>query len=153
MMSLLPVASWWTHAAFLPQGLPGVAGAPGLPGPRGIPGPAGAAGATGARGLVVSGHDWCFYHPKIWALSSLHPHLDFLLSFYHPYFFLSIFSLYFFYKFMHMYVYSLIHRYTLPAILEHFPKVSEAHSYISLVFSRLFLCSHLNMNWAYFLKT
>lgn len=42
-------------AAFLPQGLPGVAGAPGLPGPRGIPGPVGAAGATGARGLVVSG--------------------------------------------------------------------------------------------------
>ena len=44
------------HAAFLSQGLPGVAGAPGLPGPRGIPGPVGAAGATGARGLIVSGH-------------------------------------------------------------------------------------------------
>ena len=65
-------------AAFLPQGLPGVAGAPGLPGPRGIPGPVGAAGATGARGLVVSGCGWRSPHSAVPSLPSVHPRLDFL---------------------------------------------------------------------------
>ena len=65
--------------AFLPQGLPGVAGAPGLPGPRGIPGPVGAAGATGARGLVVSGRGWFSPHSEMPSLPSFHPRLDFHL--------------------------------------------------------------------------
>lgn len=73
---------------FPSQGLPGVAGAPGLPGPRGLPGPVGAAGATGARGLVVSrGSQLELSSSELPALLSLYHCLDFLLWFYHSYFF------------------------------------------------------------------